>query len=248
AGLVHELRHLRAAAELVDELLIEPRLVDAEGRVGEQTVAVERLDIVPLERTAVSPDVDAVLLHRDDEHRAGDGAAERRGVEVGHAGGGDVKGAALKGGEAFGDELRAAVDQPRLLGAVLQRLARDLVVVGLVGLSEVGGVGVRDRALAPHPVKRRAGIETAGERDPDAFPERERLKNVAQGYFTSTSSIASLLGPSIMNARVSPSVCGCSRMVTPSARSFVSQASRVVPPSPRSCVSHASRLATLRPT
>ena len=128
-------------------VLIEPRLVDAEIRIREQAVAIEALDVVALERAAVAPDVDVVLLHRDDEHRAGDRAPERRGVEVGHAGGGDVERAALQRGKPFGDQLRAAVDQPRLLGAVLQRLARDLVVVGLVGLAEVRGVGVRDRAL-----------------------------------------------------------------------------------------------------
>ena len=177
AGLVQVLRHLLAAAELVDELLIEPRLVDAQVRVGEQAVAVEALDVVALERAAVAPDVDVVFLHRDDQHRAGDGAAERRGVEVGDAGGGDVEGAALQRRDPFGDQLRAAVDQPRLLGAVLQRLARNLVVVGFVGLAEVGGVGVGDRALGAHPVQRRAGVEAAGERDADLLAGGKTLKN-----------------------------------------------------------------------
>jgi len=181
AGLVHVLRHLLTAAELVDELLIEPRFVDAEIRVGEETVAVEPLDVVALERAAVSPDVDVVFFHGDDQHGAGYRSAERRRVEVGHPGGGDVEGAALKRRDPFGDHLGATVDKARLLGAVLQRLARDLVVVGLVGLSEVGGVGVRDRALAPHPVKRRAGVEAAGERDADALSGRKRQKNVTQG-------------------------------------------------------------------
>ena len=148
AGALHVLGHLLAAAELVDERLIEPRLVDAQRRVGEQAVAIEPLDVVALERAAVAPDVDVVVLHREDEHRAGDGAADRRGVEVGDAGGRDVERAALQRGEALGHELRAAVDQARLLGAVLQRLARNLVVVRLVRLTEVGGVGVRNRALA----------------------------------------------------------------------------------------------------
>jgi hypothetical protein len=35
----------------------------------------------------------------------------------------------LQRGDALLDKLRAAVDQPRLLGAVQHRLARDLVVV-----------------------------------------------------------------------------------------------------------------------
>ena len=78
----------------------------------------------------------------------------------------------------FGDQLLAAVDQARLLGAVLQRLARDLVVVGLVGLAEVGGIGVGDRALAAHPVQRGAGVEAAGERDADLLADRKVLKDV----------------------------------------------------------------------
>ena len=64
AGLAHVLRHLGAAAELVDERLVEPRLVDAQARVGEEPVAIEPLDVVALERAAVPPDVDVVFLHR----------------------------------------------------------------------------------------------------------------------------------------------------------------------------------------
>jgi hypothetical protein len=94
AGLGHEGRHFGAAAEFVDEELVEPGLVDLQARVGQQAVAVEALDVVALEGAAVAPDVDVVLLHRRHQHRAGDGPAQRRGVEVGDAGGGDVEGAA----------------------------------------------------------------------------------------------------------------------------------------------------------
>ena len=96
AGLLHERRHLGAAAELVDELLVEPGLVDPERRVGQQAVAVEPLDVVALVGAAVAPDVDVVLLHGGDEHGAGHRTPERGGVEVGHAGGRDVEGAALQ--------------------------------------------------------------------------------------------------------------------------------------------------------
>ena len=78
----------------------------------------------------------------------------------------------------FGDELRAAVDEARLLGAVLQRAARDLVVVGFVGLAEIRGVGVGNRALRAHPVKRRAGVEAAGKRDADLLARGNALQNV----------------------------------------------------------------------
>ena len=84
---LHVLRHLLAAAEFVDERLVEPRLVDLQVRIGEQAVPIEPLDVVALERAAVAPDVHVVFLHGDDQERAGDGAAERRRVEVRHAGG-----------------------------------------------------------------------------------------------------------------------------------------------------------------
>ena len=181
AGLGHERRHLGPAAELVDERLVEPGLVDAQGRVGEQAVAVEALDVVALVGAAVAPDVDAVLLHRRDQHRPGDGAAERRRVEVGDARGRDVEGAALQRRQAFGGELGAAVDQARLLGAVLERAARDVVVVGLVGLAEVGGVGVGHRPLAAHPVQRGAGVEAAREGDADALADGKVLEDRGHG-------------------------------------------------------------------
>ena len=178
AGAGQVLRHLLAAAELVDERRVEPRLVDAQARVGEQPVAVEALDVVALVRAAVAPDVDVVLAHRDDEHRAGDGAPERRRVEVGRAGRRDVERARLQRRDALGDERRAAVDEARRFGAVLQRAARNLVVVGLVGLAEVRGVRVRDRALRAHPVQRGAGVETAGERDADLLADGKILQDV----------------------------------------------------------------------
>ena len=116
--------------------------------IGEQAVAVEALDVVALERAAVAPDVDVVFLHRDDEHRAGDGAAERRGVEVGDAGGGDVERAALQRGDALRRRAARGSRSSRAFSApYCERLARDLVVVGFVGLAEVRGVGVGDRAL-----------------------------------------------------------------------------------------------------
>ena len=178
ARLLHELGHLLAAAEFIDELLIEPRLVDPQAGIGQQAVAIEALDVVALERAAVAPDVDVVFLHRADQHRAGHRAPDRRRVEVRHAGGGDVEGAALQSREPFAHQLLAAIDQPRYFGAVLQRAPRDVVVVGLIRLAEIRGVAVRDRALLPHPVDRRARVEAAGESDADTLADRQGLKNI----------------------------------------------------------------------
>src|SRR5439155_20995620 len=114
--------------------------------------------------------------------------------------------------------------EARLLGAVLQGPARNLVVVGLVGLTEVGGVGERNGAAAPHPVKRGAGVETAGKGNADLLAGRQRLQDVSHSLDgpvrVSTSSMASRLGPSIMMARASPIVSGPYSGFTFTQRSF----------------------------
>ncbi len=156
---------------------VEPGLVDLEVRVDEQAVAIEALDVVALEGRAVAPDVDVVFLHGGDQHGAGDGAADGCRVEVGDAGGGDVERAGLEGGDAFANERAAAVDEAGFFSAVLEGFARDLVVVGFVGLTEVGGVGVGQGALLLHPVKRGAGVQPAGEGNADLLAEGQGFEN-----------------------------------------------------------------------
>ncbi|OQC05764.1 MAG: hypothetical protein BWX79_02225 [Alphaproteobacteria bacterium ADurb.Bin100] len=177
----HEGGHFGAPAQLIDERLVQPGLVDLERRVCEQAVAVEALDVVAFKGAAIAPDVDVVFLHRGHQHGAGDGAADRGGVEVGDARGRDVEGAALQRGNAFGRQLAAAVDQARLLGAVFHRLARDFVVIGLVGLAQVRRVGVRDGAFLAHPQQRGAGVQAAGERDADLLLGGKVLENRGHG-------------------------------------------------------------------
>ena len=77
--------------------------------------------------------------------RSGDGATDGGGVEIGDAGSGDVKRAGLQRGDAFADKRPAAVDEAGLFSAVFEGLARNIVVVGLVGLAEIRRVGVGDR-------------------------------------------------------------------------------------------------------
>ncbi|OIQ70772.1 hypothetical protein GALL_476150 [mine drainage metagenome] len=172
-----ELAHLLAAAEFVDEGLVQPGLVDPERGVGQQAVAVEALDVVALEGRTVAPDVDVVFLHGRHQHGAGHGAAQRRGVEVGDAAGGDVKRAALDGGNAFVRQLAAAVHQPRLLGAVGQRLARDVVVIRLVGLAQIGGVSVGQGTFELHPVQGGTGVKSARKGNTDFLTHGYVLKN-----------------------------------------------------------------------
>ena len=67
----HERRDISAAAQLVDKLLIEPRLVNLEVRISQSTVAIEPLDIIAFERRAFAPDVDcSCLLARGSRHDA----------------------------------------------------------------------------------------------------------------------------------------------------------------------------------
>ncbi len=188
------LAHLGAAAELGDEVGVQPRLVDAQVGVGEQAVAVEPLDVVALEGRAVAPDVDAVLVHGADQHGAGHGAAERGGVEVGAAAGADVEGAAGHRGQALLDELGAAVDRAGDLGAVQHGPVGDAVDVGLVVLADVGGVGARDGALVAHPGHRHRGVEASGEGDADTFSAGQRGEDLAHvGFLTSFREEAGLV-------------------------------------------------------
>ena len=148
---------------------------------GEEPVAEEPLDVVALVGRAVAPDVDAVLAHRVDEHRPGDGAAERRRVEVRLAGARDVERAALERDEPLVDELRAAVDDLRRLGAVAERALGDVRDVVLVDLAEIGGERVRDAALLADPGDGDGGVEPAREGDADALADGQRLEDAAHG-------------------------------------------------------------------
>jgi hypothetical protein len=87
---------------------------------------------------------------------------------------------ALEGGDAFGDELRAALDQARFFCAVGERLARNLGVVGLVGLAEMSGIRVGNRALGAHPVHRSARVEAAREGDADLLSLGQRAEDRRQ--------------------------------------------------------------------
>ena len=85
--------------------------------------------------------------------------------------------AGLQCGHAFAHELGAAVDEARVLGTVLEGLARNGLVVLFVGLAEVGGVGVGVCAVNFHPVQGGRGVKTAGERDADLLADGKMFKN-----------------------------------------------------------------------
>ena len=119
------------------------------------------------------------VVHRPHQHGAGDGPAERGGVEVGAAGRADVERAARQRGQALLDQFAAAVDGAGELGAVLHRASRHAGDVRLVVLADVGGVGARDRALGAHPGHGDRGVEAAGEGDADALADRQGGQDLA---------------------------------------------------------------------
>ncbi len=168
---LHECGHFRPAAELVDESGVEPRLVNLEAGIDQQAIAIEALDVVAFESGAVTPDVDVVFLHCSHQHGAGNGAADRSGVEVGNAGGADVEGAGLERGDAFAHQRAAAVDQSGLFGAVFESCARNRIVVGFVGLAQVRCIGIGNGTLLLHPVQGGGGVEPAGEGNADLLAD-----------------------------------------------------------------------------
>src|SRR5262249_16511179 len=89
----------------------------------------------------------------------------------------DVEGARLNGGNTFVHQLRAAIHESGFFGAELQRFTRNLVVVGLVGLAEVGGISKDAGAFLLHPQQRPAGVETPRESDADFFSFGQAFQN-----------------------------------------------------------------------
>gem|GEM_PF-6514897 len=87
--------------------------------------------------------------------------------------------AALDGGNAFVRQLGAAVNQAGVLCAVFHRFFGNGVVVVFIGLAEVGGVGIRQRAFEFHPQEGGGGVEPAGKGDADFLVDGEGLQNGA---------------------------------------------------------------------
>ena len=176
--------------------------------IGEQAVAVEALDVVALERAAVAPDVDVVFLHGDDEHRAGDGAADRRGVEVGDAGRRDVERAALQRREAFGHELaRGSRSGARFSAPYCSARARESPR-SRARRADRGWRCTRTGSapFCAHPVQRRARVEAAGERDADALADGNLLKDVQHReviIIPSTLFSSGLWGGSFQSRKIS---------------------------------------------
>ena len=153
--------HFLAAAQFIDKGLVEPRFVDAQAGVGDQAVAVEALDVVAFIGGAVAPDIHIVFFHRGHQHGAGNGAAQRRGVEISDAAGGHMKRAALNRGDALVCQLAAAIDQARFNRAIGFGFLRNGIVIFFIRLAEVGGVSIGQRTFELHPQQCGRSIEAA---------------------------------------------------------------------------------------
>src|SRR3546814_12692954 len=114
----------------MDKGIVQPRLVNAKRRIHQQAVTIKTLDVVTLEGAAIAPDVDVVFLHRGDQHGAGDGAADRRGIEIGNAGSRNMEGTALQCSDAFGHQLFTTVDQTCDFRSEERRVGKECVSTG----------------------------------------------------------------------------------------------------------------------
>ncbi|CZU89875.1 Uncharacterised protein [Enterobacter cloacae] len=148
-----------AATQLVDEVGVQPRLVDLQLGVGQQAITIETLDIVTFIGATVTPNVDAVFFHRRNQHGAGDRTAQRGGVEIGQAAGGVVERTTLNSRDTFSDQLLTAVNQARVLCSILFSATRNGIIVVLIRLTQVRSIGIRNRSLLAHPQQCSAGIQ-----------------------------------------------------------------------------------------
>src|SRR5256885_9272798 len=79
-----------------------------------------------------------------------------------------------------------------LLGAVLHGLAGDFVVVGLVGLAQVGRVGVGQGALVLHPAQGSAGVQAAREGDADLLAEDRKSTRLNSSHLVIPYAVSCL--------------------------------------------------------
>ena len=174
---VEELRHFCAAAEFINEILIQPGLINFQTRVGQETVAVEAFNIVTFIRAAVAPDVDAVFLHRSDQPRAGHGAAKRSRVVINTASSGDVESVALDSGNTFTHQLGTTIHQACTFSAKSESFLRNGSIIAFVGLTEISGISIRACAFLLHPQQSGGRIQPAGKSDADFFTDGQVLQD-----------------------------------------------------------------------
>ncbi len=149
------------AAQLVDKVSVQPRLVDLQFGIGQQAITVKTFDVVAFIGATITPDVDAVVFHGGNQHSAGNRTAQRGSVEIGQAAGGIMESATLNGSNTFGNQLLTAVNQACVLCTVLHGTTRDRFIIVLIWLTQVRSICIRNRSLLAHPQQCSAGIQAA---------------------------------------------------------------------------------------
>ncbi|CGW22455.1 Uncharacterised protein [Salmonella enterica subsp. enterica serovar Typhi] len=165
------------AAQLIDKVGIQPRFVNLQLGVGQQAVTIETFNIVAFIGAAVAPDIHAVFFHCGDQHRAGHGTAQRRGIEIGQSASRIMESAALNRCDPFCNQLLAAINQAGILCAILHCATRNGVIVILIRLSQIRSIGIWDSSFLSHPQQRGASVQTAGKSDTNTLTCWKMLKN-----------------------------------------------------------------------
>ena len=80
-----------------------------------------------------------------------------------------MKSTAGHGGETFFNKCALAVHESCLLSTVLTCATGNRINIGFIGLAEVGGIGVGDCSIFPHPRHGNGGVQSTGKRDSHAF-------------------------------------------------------------------------------
>ncbi|CQR22800.1 Uncharacterised protein [Yersinia enterocolitica] len=139
------------AAEFIDEIGIQPGLVNFQLSISQQTVTIETLDIITFVSTTITPDIHAIFFHSGNQHGASDSAAQWGGVKVSHTSSGVMEGTTLNSGDPFSNQLFTTINQTSFLCTVLHRFARNGIIIFFIRLTQISRVGIRNCPFFLHP-------------------------------------------------------------------------------------------------
>ena len=79
------------AAQFINKLLIQPRFINFQIRVGKQTVTIETLNIISFKSRTVPPNIDAVFFHCRNQHSSRHSATQWGGIKISCSAGRNMK-------------------------------------------------------------------------------------------------------------------------------------------------------------
>lgn len=89
------LAHFFASTKFIRECSIEPRFVDFEFWIYQQTIAIKPFDIVPFVGAPISPNIHTIFHHRPNQLSSCHSTSKGSRIKVGFTGGSDMEGSAL---------------------------------------------------------------------------------------------------------------------------------------------------------